>query len=1114
MGEELHIVLQKLIAPSINEKIMQRPRLTQRVNESKANIVNIIAPAGFGKTVLLSQLAETFNQPTVWYQLDRYDNDPAVFWRYLITGFQKLHSAFGREALFFIKNNQAKKDWERTVLSMLINELNRYQQGMTLIFDDCHVISETDVKFFIEELLYCLPSKIKVIMAGRTDIFQLGRVLVKGKMLEYGIKDLYFTSEDIAGYYDRNGVKLTDTELETIVKKTEGWPLAVSMLFNSPCHEQAGITETNMNSLFNYMASEILEGEEESIRRFLTAISVLEEITPKYCDLLLGRKDSRRILASLHKKYFFLCYSVGKNETYRYHQLFRDFLLSQIGNGRFELLEKAGTVAYQIGEVERAVEYFIAAGNMKKAGKTIVKAGRKIVGRGNWHTVERWLNGFSEEAIASNPWLALYKAQIDVNRGRTYSGENRVNHALSAFYNKAERVGLAESRLLKAKILRSQGRYRESLDLIELAIADLQGEEAEERFDICIEKSYVLMFCGRFAEAEEILIHALQLAEHRGDTVLMTYFYEGLGTVNFAWGYYDRALHYCRRGIAISPEKSLHNHIFQDSVGPIYQDWGELDYAYEYLLQSVTAKENFGPAESLPSTYCQFGNVLLDRGELQRAEKYFRKALSIMENCGGDHFVRVLSKLLLSICIGAQGRLVEAQELMYKARSEAGDQSQYINGIFDVIECLFALQNGNTEAAYLRLHKILPIIEEIGARKLLCISYSILALIGVLQKDGKDITEFTGKAFKLAAEMNFVHDFLLCFEIFQPLLYTGLERGIEVVFIQKIIAGLGEKAIPLLHRLAEHSDAIVRMATINPLSQIGGTKSAQILNKLCKDEEMQVSEQARRLLQNSGMFSIIAEESSPMVKQSIRIVLLGRSRIFYENKEITHINWIRGKSRDLLVYLAHIGSPVAKEKIIDALWPEIPHRQANAHFHINLHNLRRVLEEETGRRDLIVYRGGRYCLPIESIVVDKQRFLELLVATRHQDELSEQSAQLLEEAAALYQGDYLEEMDYTWVIPEQEYLKRMHNKAVDCLSKYYLNKKDYYQAIIHLERLVRDNPLTEEYYCRLLTAYAGIGDLKSISSHYHKLNTILKEELGLSPSIAIQNLYFNLIAIH
>jgi len=136
----------------------------------------------------------------------------------------------------------------------------------------------------------------------------------------------------------------------------------------------------------------------------------------------------------------------------------------------------------------------------------------------------------------------------------------------------------------------------------------------------------------------------------------------------------------------------------------------------------------------------------------------------------------------------------------------------------------------------------------------------------------------------------------------------------------------------------------------------------------------------------------------------------------------------------------------------------------------------------------------------------------LLASAGRQSELTGQQIPLLEEAIALYRGDYLEELDYTWVIQEQEYLKQQYIKAGDRLSHYYLNKNNYRQAIIHLERLVRDNPLTEEYYRRLLSAYAGIGDLKSINLHYRKLESNLMEELGLPPSKDMQNLYSVLIA--
>jgi len=1112
--EQPGLVPQKLLAPSNQEKMMPRPRLIERVRAWEAAIITIVAPAGFGKTVLLSQLAEAFHQPAVWYQLDEYDNDPAVFWRYLIAGCKKLHPAFGNDILSFIDTSQAGLNRGRTVLSMLMKELEKQQQEATFAFDDIHVLKEPEVKRFIEEFLSHLPPGVKVLMAGRTDVFHLNRPLAEGNIRKIDIEDLYFTREDIARYYAKYGIGLTGGELDAVGRNTNGWPIAVGLSLNASSRGATDFAGMSREILFNYMASEILEREDADTRRFLTAIAVLEDITPESCDLLLQRKDSHAILASLRRRHFFLNPLAGENDTYRYHHLVRDFLLERLGDERFDLLAKAGEAALNNGEAGRAMECFLTAGAREKAQRTMIEAGRKLIGRGNWQTVERWLDRFSAEEVSREPWFSLYKAQIDVNRGRLYAGENWVNHALRAFADAADRTGLAESRLLKAKILRAQGRYQDSLSLLQAAIPDLRQEEAEERFDPYLEQSLTLWLSGRFAEAEEILNRALKLAEQRGDTVLMTYFYEGLGTVTFGQGYYDRSMYYYRRGISISPDKSLRNYYFQDSIGPIYLDWGELDQADAYLRQSIAAKENSGLTEALPSAYFQLGNVLLVRREFEQAELYLRKALRMIEEYGGDQVVRTLANLLLSICLAAEGRAIEAQALFDQAKRQTKNQSAYLQGLYQVVECLYLIQAGNMEAAYARLHEVLTEIEKVGARKPLCITYSALALVGIARGDERDISAFAAKAVTLAAEMNYVHDFLLLFETYQPLLYLGLEKGIEVTFIQRILVRLGERAVPLLRKLAEHPDASVRKRAVNPLAQIAGQEALEAIEKLGKDSDPGISALARGLRQTSG--SCLTGGAGTIAAETgrIRLELMGPVRMFCGDAEITHINWVRNKSRDLLIYLAHLGNPADKDRIIEAFWPDIPAQQANTLFHAVMHNLRHILEEQTGCKDLIPYRGGRYSLPPGAVTIDKQDFQELLSAAGSSRDLSEPSVSLLEQAVALYRGEYLEELDYTWLIPEQEYLKQLYNRARDRLSAHYLENKDYLQARIHLEHLVRENPLTEEYCRRLLCACAAMGDLRSISLQYHRLRSCLKEELGVAPSKELQELYSRLIINH
>lgn len=130
--------------------------MIERFTGSKADIAHIMAPAGFGKTVLLIQLTEVIKKPVLWYHLDSYDNDPALFLRYLIAGCQRHNPHFGRDIVSLIINNiQTNPCQHRAALSLLMQGLERFQQDITLVFDDCHVISKPWIIQFMEDFIRC-----------------------------------------------------------------------------------------------------------------------------------------------------------------------------------------------------------------------------------------------------------------------------------------------------------------------------------------------------------------------------------------------------------------------------------------------------------------------------------------------------------------------------------------------------------------------------------------------------------------------------------------------------------------------------------------------------------------------------------------------------------------------------------------------------------------------------------------------------------------------------------------------------------------------------------------------------------------------------------------------
>ena len=1103
-----HPIAQKLLRPDLHEDAIARPRLLERLSRSRARIVTITAHAGFGKTVLLRQLTDATQQPVVWLHLDAYDNDQTTFWRYLVAGFQGIYPDFGKDILSLFHNPEDTSSTSRTVLSMMLNELSRYGQRITLAFDDCHVISESSVTAFMRDLLHYLPSTVMVLIAGREEVVELNKLHMSGELLKIDEADLCFTPEEVEACFARKGICLTALERDEIVKSTGGWPLAISLCIDAPEGEARNIADKKKTSLFSYMASEILGYEEEELVEFMIAIAVLEEITPEYCNLLLNRQDSQVVLKIIKSKYSFLTSYENREDSLRYHQLFREFCLQELGASRKGLMEKAGLAALTLGDAEAAVEYFLAAPAQERARKLIAQEGMHLLRRGNRHTVARWLNLFPEAEISADPWLSLYRAQLEISQGHINAADNWTNHAFELFTHTNDRMGLSRSYVIRAKIMRYQGRFEDSLAFLESAYPELWGTQSEGHY-LYLEKSFILIMCGRFAEAEGLLQGALEEVEGSGNRVLLTHFYEGLGTLYYAWGYPDRSLQYFRRGIAISPDKTLNNCYFQDAIGPIHQDWGDLGKALEYLQQSVSAKENLEVTEALPSAYYQLGLVLLDLGELHKAEEYFQKALTTIDEHGGDRFVLALTNLMLAACMGAQGRFAEAQALVELARTIAQNQSEYTRHALLTVEAILQLQAGNVAVAYPLLQKIASVMERIGARKPLCVAYSLLALIGMTQEVTADVKACAEKALVLAAGMNYTHDLILSFGTYQPLVYLGLEQGTETGFLQRILVRVGEASIPLLQRVASHPDSAVRLRAIRPLMQIGGTTALDVLKTLIADDNREVAREAQATVQRQQMY----HWSREWERSAMHLELLGPVRMYSAQRDVTNMKWIRNKSRDLLVYLAHSGNPVDKDKILEALWPSVPYQQANSQFHTTMHNLRRVMEEETGQGELVTYRGGRYCFLPDRIHVDKESFQQLLAGVRvsSNEELTESLVALLEEAVALYRGDYLMELDYTWILPEQEYLRQLHTRARDRLGQYYLSQQRYPEAIIHLERLVRDNPLTDEYYLRLMTAYGALGDTRTIHLLYQRLRQALWEELDLKPSRTIEDLYSHFV---
>jgi LuxR family maltose regulon positive regulatory protein len=197
---ERSLLITKLFIPPAPPELVRRPRLLDKIQATlNYKLTMVSAPAGFGKTTLLSEMIRNSQPPTpaAWLSLEEADNDPSRFWEYFITALQTLQPDIGAIILELLHSSQPMP--VESVLTPLINDLTGVKQDSFLVLDDYHFIQSEPVHSGINFLLEHLPPRLHLVIATRADPpLLLARFRGKGTMLEIGADDLRFTTEEAA----------------------------------------------------------------------------------------------------------------------------------------------------------------------------------------------------------------------------------------------------------------------------------------------------------------------------------------------------------------------------------------------------------------------------------------------------------------------------------------------------------------------------------------------------------------------------------------------------------------------------------------------------------------------------------------------------------------------------------------------------------------------------------------------------------------------------------------------------------------------------------------------------------------------------------------------------
>lgn len=411
----------KLFVPKLRRGLVARPRLLRRMDGgADARLTLVSAPAGFGKTTLLSawlHQGPAGGRGVAWLSLEAADNEPASFWTYVVTALRGPVPGVGRAALVELLASAPVPT--ELMLVTLLNELAAAPDEVWLVLDDYHLLGDHEIGQGMTFLLEHLPPNVHVVLCTRADPdLPLARWRARGELVEIRAADLRFTSEETAAYLtEAIGRELAAEDVEVLEQRTEGWIAALQLAALS-LRDRSDVSgfinrfAGDDRYIVDYLIEEVLAQVPTAVRQFLMQSAVLDRLIGPLCDALTGRADGSEMIQILERRNLFIVALDDRREWYRYHHLFADVLRVRLLSEQKDevpLLHQRASQWYERHDlIEEAVRHALAARDFDRAAHLMELAVSVIRRHRREAMMYGWLKALPVDTVRRSPVLSLF----------------------------------------------------------------------------------------------------------------------------------------------------------------------------------------------------------------------------------------------------------------------------------------------------------------------------------------------------------------------------------------------------------------------------------------------------------------------------------------------------------------------------------------------------------------------------------------------------------------------------------------------------------------------------------------------------------------------------------
>jgi LuxR family maltose regulon positive regulatory protein len=639
------IVSAKIHIPLLRPALVDRPHLIDQLRQSDQTKLSLIsAPAGYGKSSLVSAWIHKNKLPVAWLTLDSLDNDLVRFIHSFLAAHKRIRPTFGDTIIALLENPQTESD--QNLLGGLANEISSVDEPYVLVLDDYHVITNRAIHKIITFLVENQYLQIRLMLLTRSDPpLPLSRLRARGQLIEIRAVDLQFTQAEAESFFNNiMGMGLSTPDIAAFEERTEGWitglQLVALAMQGSDAQQIADFVKVFTGShsyIVDYLVEEVLNRQPETIRNFLLQTSILDRMSGSLCNQVTGLDDSQVILEKLDQENLFIIPLDNERQWYRYHHLFSDVLENRLKSMYPNLVLKLHMAAAEWyednGFISDAILHALTNTKSEKGAELIEKNAKSLLVHGEFTTLLSWIKEI-ELSAAEHPWICIYAAWAYVLSGKIDYMETWLMKAKKNLTKENIVKGndnlLGHEAAIRAYAAASRGEAQAAISFARQALDNLPESNLVIRSVVTFTLGTAYRINGNSAEASHVLEKAARLGHQAGNLYLelgaiasLADIFYGQGKLHQAFDTYEELLR-----VATRPDgKQLHAAgMAYDGLALIAYEWGRSTAAEKYAELAIEHCKKWGNITELAESYVIQCRLLLAVGKIDDAQHALNQA--------------------------------------------------------------------------------------------------------------------------------------------------------------------------------------------------------------------------------------------------------------------------------------------------------------------------------------------------------------------------------------------------------------------------------------------------------------------------------------------------------